>query len=57
VTTAPQALSAAPCEHQWTAGFWQSLKAPAVRHPKSTLRSAHNCACWQGTAPEKAVKH
>ena len=54
VPSAPEAPSAVLCEHRWTAGFWQSPKSPWARRLWSTSRSAHNCACWQGTAPEKA---
>lgn len=56
MTFAPEALSVAPCEHLLTAGFWQSLKAPWARRLWSTLRSAHNCACWRGIVPIKKKK-
>lgn len=57
MTSAPQAPSEAPCEHQWTAGFWHGPQAPSGRHRRSTWRSTRNYACWQGKAPEKEKAH
>lgn len=52
VTSDPGALSAALCEHLWTADFLQNLKSPWARHLWSTSRSARKYACWLEKAPE-----